>query len=80
MFNQFDPHFIALSARITGQVRTFSEIERSWTYLLPQVRLSLLDSGHNHVTNASRRKPVQAPLDSLDGDDVQAWHQFCQHS
>ena len=38
---------------------------------LPQVWLSLLDSGHNHVINAGRREPVQEPLDYLHGDYVE---------
>lgn len=38
--------------------------------LLPEVRLPLLDSGHNHVTNTSRWQSVQTTLDTLDGYDV----------
>lgn len=43
----------------------------SWHDLLPQVRLSLLYRGHNHVANGSGWQPVQAPLHSLDGNDIQ---------
>ena len=39
--------------------------------LFPQVRLSLLDGGHDHVANSGGRQTVQAALDALDGDDVQ---------
>jgi len=46
----------------------------SWHHLLPEVRLSLLHSCHNHVTNTGKRKPVKAPFDSLH------WLQCCQHS
>jgi hypothetical protein len=38
--------------------------------LLPEIRLPLLDSGHYHITNASRRQAVQATLNSLHGYDV----------
>jgi hypothetical protein len=39
--------------------------------LLSQLRLSLLDGGHDHVTNTSGGQTVQAGTDTLDGDDVQ---------
>lgn len=39
--------------------------------LLPQLWLALLDGRHDHVTHASCRQPVQAPLDALHRDDVQ---------
>lgn len=39
--------------------------------LLPQLRLALLHGSHHHVTHASSRQPVQAPLDALHGDDVE---------
>lgn len=39
--------------------------------LLPQFWLSLLDGGHNHVTNTGSGKTVQAGTGSFDGDDVE---------
>lgn len=33
---------------------------------LPQLRLSLLDSSHNHITHTSRRQSVQPRTDTLD--------------
>jgi len=40
-------------------------------HLLPEVRLSLLDGGHDHVADAGGREAVEAALDALDGDDVE---------
>lgn len=39
--------------------------------LLSQLRLSLLDGGHDHVTDTTGRETVQTSTDTLDGDDVQ---------
>ena len=39
--------------------------------LLPQLGFTLLDGGHDKVTNTSRRKTVQSPLDTTDRDNVQ---------
>lgn len=39
--------------------------------LLPELRLSLLDSGHDHVTDTTSGETVEAGTESLDGDDVQ---------
>lgn len=39
--------------------------------LLSQLRLSLLDGGHDHVTNTTGGETVQTSTDTLDGDDVQ---------
>ena len=39
--------------------------------LLPQLRLSLLDGGHDHVANTGGRQSVEAGTDTLDGDDVE---------
>merc|ERR1711981_874517 len=41
-----------------------------WVDLLSQVRVSLLDSGHDHVSTASTRKTVQTGTPSLNSDDV----------
>ena len=38
--------------------------------LLPEIRLSLLDCGHDHISNAGGREPIEAALDSLHRDDV----------
>ncbi len=40
-------------------------------YLLPQIRLSFLDSSHDHIPNTSRGQAVQATLDSLHRNDVE---------
>lgn len=39
--------------------------------LLPELWLAFLHCGHDHVTHSGSGKTVQAPLDALDGDDVQ---------
>jgi hypothetical protein len=39
--------------------------------LLAELGLSLLDGGHNHVTDTAGRQSVQAGTDTLDGDDVE---------
>lgn len=39
--------------------------------LLPQLRLSLLDSGHDHVANTTGGETVETGTDTLDGDDVE---------
>jgi hypothetical protein len=39
--------------------------------LLPQLRLSLLDGRHDHVTDTTGRETVKTRSDTLDGDDVQ---------
>lgn len=39
--------------------------------LLTELRLSLLDGGHDHVTDTGSGETVQASTDTLDGDDVQ---------
>jgi hypothetical protein len=39
--------------------------------LFPQLWLSLLDSGHNHITDTTSWETVEAGTDTLDGDDVQ---------
>lgn len=39
--------------------------------LLSQFRLTLLDSGHEHVTNTGGWQSVQSTLDTLDRDDIQ---------
>ena len=40
-------------------------------HLLSKLGLSLLAGGHDHVTNASRRKSVESTLVAHNGDDVQ---------
>lgn len=42
-----------------------------WHDLLSQFWLSLLDGGHDHVSNTSGWETVQACSDTLDGNDVQ---------
>jgi len=42
-----------------------------WHDLLPEVGLTLLDGGHDHVTDAGGRQAVEPTLDALDGDDVE---------
>jgi hypothetical protein len=39
--------------------------------LLPQLRLSLLDSRHDHVSRTTGRQTVKTRTNALDGDDVQ---------
>lgn len=39
--------------------------------LLSQLRLSLLDSRHNHVTDTTSWQTVETRTDTLDGDDVE---------
>src|ERR1700712_3092035 len=39
--------------------------------LLPQLRLSLLDGGHDHVSNTGGGQTIEAGTDTLDGDDVE---------
>lgn len=39
--------------------------------LLSQIRLSLLDSGQDHVTDTGSRQSIKTTLDALDGNDVQ---------
>lgn len=39
--------------------------------LLAELGLSLLDGGHDHVTDTTSGQSVQAGTDTLDGDDVQ---------
>jgi len=39
--------------------------------LLPQLGLSLLDGGHDHVTDTASGQAVEAGTEALDGDDVQ---------
>jgi hypothetical protein len=39
--------------------------------LLPELRLSLLDSGHDHVADTASRQSVQTGTNTLDGDDVE---------
>lgn len=39
--------------------------------LLSEIRLTLLHSGHDHVSHTSWWKPVEAPLDALNWYDVQ---------
>ena len=39
--------------------------------LLAELGLSLLDGGHDHVTDTTSRQSVEAGTDTLDGDDVQ---------
>lgn len=39
--------------------------------LFPQLRLSLLDCSHNHVTHASGWQTVKTSADTLNGDDVE---------
>lgn len=39
--------------------------------LLPEIGLTLLDGGHDHVANASRREPVEPTLDPLHRYDVE---------
>lgn len=39
--------------------------------LLPELRLSLLDGGHDHVTDTTGGETVEACTDTLDGDDVE---------
>lgn len=38
--------------------------------LLPELRLSLLDGGHDHVANTTSGETVEAGTNTLDGDDV----------
>ena len=38
--------------------------------LLPQLRLSLLDCSHHHITNTGGRKTIETGTDAFDGDDV----------
>ena len=40
-------------------------------HLLLQLGLALLDGGDDHVADTGGRQTVEAPLDALDGDDVQ---------
>lgn len=58
-----------LQLRLRGALQ--AQPPSSTLTLLPQLWLALLDGRHDHVTHASRRQPVQAPLDALHGDDVQ---------
>lgn len=44
---------------------------RERSTLLPQLGLSSLDGGHNHITDTGGGQAVQASTDSLDGNDVQ---------
>jgi hypothetical protein len=39
--------------------------------LLTEIGLPLLDGGHHHIADAGGRETVEAPLDALDGDDVE---------
>jgi hypothetical protein len=39
--------------------------------LLSELRLSLLDGGHNHVTDTTSGQSVQASTNTLDGNDVE---------
>jgi len=39
--------------------------------LLPELRLSLLDGGHDHVTNTGSGQAVKTSANALDGDDVE---------
>lgn len=39
--------------------------------LLSELGLSLLDGGHDHVTDTTSGQSVQAGTDTLDGDDVE---------
>jgi hypothetical protein len=39
--------------------------------LLPQLRLSLLDGSHDHVSSTTGRQTVKTRTNTLDGDDVQ---------
>ena len=39
--------------------------------LLSEFRLSLLDGGHDHVTDTTSGQSVQASTNTLDGDDVE---------
>jgi hypothetical protein len=39
--------------------------------LLPQLRLSLLDGRHDHVSRTTGRQTVKTRTNALDGDDVQ---------
>ena len=39
--------------------------------LLTQIRLAFLDSGHDHVTNASWRQAIEPTFDPFDGYDVE---------
>lgn len=39
--------------------------------LLAELRLALLDCGHDHVTNATSRQSVEPGADTLDGNDVE---------
>jgi hypothetical protein len=39
--------------------------------LLPELRLSLLDGGHDHVTDTGGGQTVETCTDALDGDDVE---------
>lgn len=43
----------------------------SWHNLLSQFRLTLLDSGHDHVTSRGSWQSVQSSTKALDGQDVQ---------
>lgn len=39
--------------------------------LLLKIRLSLLNSGHNHVTNTGSRQTIKTSLNALNGNDVE---------
>lgn len=39
--------------------------------LLAELRLALLDGGHDHVTNTAGGQSVESGTDTLDGDDVE---------
>jgi hypothetical protein len=41
--------------------------------LLSQLRLSLLDGGHNHVADTSSGQLVETAVNTLDGNDVQVF-------
>ncbi len=47
-----------------------SNKERANTFL-PQIGLSLLDSGEDHIANSGGRKPVKARVHRLDGNHIQ---------
>ena len=38
--------------------------------LLAELRLALLDGGHDHVADTTSREAVETSTDTLDGDDV----------
>ncbi len=50
--------------------RMLGSLSRART-LLPQVGLSLLDAGHDHIARASGRQPVQPRAPADDGDAVE---------